>query len=135
MRIFSRLAALAVVTLSLSGCSGITWLEGQFSGGSAPQANTVAAAEGFYTVAANELATAIQQGTLSVSTVQTIQKDEGVVYADLVKVRAAAEQGNSAALAALLAAYNDAFGTLYTDAQTGGVTLNVSTVSNAKVTS
>lgn len=134
MRIFSRLAAVAVVAFSLSGCAGITWLQSQFGGGSAPQANTVAAAEGFYTVATNELAAAINQGTLSVSTVQTVQKDENSVYAALVKVRTAAEQNDSAALAALLAAYNAAFGTLTADSQSGGVTLDVSTVPNPKVT-
>lgn len=140
MRLISRLAVVAVVAAALTGCTLVSQVEGLFGSGSAPQANLAAAAEGFYTVSANEIANAINQGTLSVSAVQTVQKDENVVYAGLVKVRAAAETCvpnqpcQSPALAAALASYNAAFGTLYTDAQTGGVTLNVSTVPNPKVT-
>ena len=132
MHMLRRLAAFAAITVSLSlaGCGATEYLTNLFSHGSAPQANTVAAAEGFYTVSANTIAEAINQGVFSADVVTTIQKDENVVYADLVKVRTAAENHDSAALAALMAAYNTAFGSLYSDAQKNGVNLDVSKVPN-----
>lgn len=131
MKSFSRLAGVIAIALALSACSAVQdaagWFNSTFSNGSAPQANSVAAAEGFYTAADNSLSAAINQDILPTSTVKNLGDLDNQVYAALVPLRQAAQAGNNVAIPALLAAYNAAYGKLYNAASASGVTLAVPT--------
>lgn len=130
MRSFNRLAGLALLAfMATAACApfqdATTWLNNQLTTGSAPQANSVAAAEGFYTAADKALTATINSGVLSPAIVTSIMKLDNDTYAALVPLRQAAENGNSVALPALLAAYNAAFGKLYDAAQGNGIAITL----------
>lgn len=125
MQRLRHLAGVLAIALAVTGCQtiqdGAGWLNKQLTTGSAPQANTVAAAEGFYTAIDKAATSAIQSGVLSTDTVKNILALDNKVYAQLVPLRQAAESGNSVAIPALLAAYNTAFGDFYNATQSNGI--------------
>lgn len=132
---FHRLIAVGAIALSLSGCTTLGVL---FSSGpaaavtsvvdgyvppsvTAPVANSVKAAEGFYTAAANVIAKAIKRGDLSAAAVDRIDPIEQRVYTTLVAARTPAAAGQDATAA--LATFNAAYGDLYKEAITDGIAL------------
>lgn len=87
----------------------------------APVANSVKAAEGFYTAAANVIAKAIARDDLSAAAVDRIDPIEQRVYTTLVAARTPAAAGQDATAA--LATFNAAYGDLYKEAITDGIAL------------
>jgi len=121
-------AALAGVALSLSGCAGAlqSAANAVFGGGSAPQANSVYAAEGFYTAGDNVTAEAIKNGTVnSVSAVQAIRDYDNAVYGELVKLRTQAEANKGVVSQLALDAFNAAFAKLFNEAASDGVHITI----------
>lgn len=131
MKLLRHIALGAFVVLALPACTpfqnAANWANNLFSTGSAPQANTVKAAELLYTAGDSGLAATIDQHAISKESATSIGALDNKVYAALVPLRQAAEAGNSAALPALLAAYNAAFGNYYTTATSAGVAITVPT--------
>lgn len=118
------LLALCAGALALCGCSTIQSILGS---GSAAQANTVAAAENLYTAADKTLTTAVQQKAISVSEAQNLGTVDQKVYAALVQLRQAVEAGNSAAVPALLDAFNALYGSFSSELQADGISIIVTT--------
>lgn len=131
----TRIAAAGGLVFALSGC---TTVDALFNSGpaaavatvadgyvppsvTAPVANSVAAAQGFYTVAANVISKAITRGDLSSAAVDRIDPIEQRVYDTLVAARKPAAAGQDATAA--LDVFNAAYGDLYKEAITDGIAL------------
>lgn len=92
------------------------------SAAQAPIANTAAAAENFYTGSVKSLTVANDQRVITIDQMNRLDALEGKVYAALVTVRTDVEQGKD--VTAALAVFNAAYGNLFTEAKTDGVTLS-----------
>lgn len=110
-RTLALCAAMGLATVA-GGCSIFQDLAGSLTGGSAAQANTAFAAESFLKAAEEASDSYITNAQPSVAVTQTIQGLDSQLYAEIVKVRTAAQSGDSVTLQVALDAFNGAFANL-----------------------